>query len=231
MPGQALSGSLTADSAWSEIRDCWNSKGVAGDRSCGELAQFIHCRNCPVYSGAAVRLLNRALPADYQRERTDHFAEPKKLVGLGRISVVIFRIGPEWLALPTPLFQEVAERRPRHSLPHRRHGIVLGLVNIRGELVICVSASRLLGLEPEAGEHHPGCDRLLVANWNGHRLAFPVDEVRGIHRYHPHELKAVPATLARAAQSYTQGVLAWGDKSVGRLNEELFFSALNRSLT
>ena len=230
-PARESPASPATDSPWSQIHDCWNSIGVAGDRRCAELAKFIHCRNCPVYSAAGVRLLNRALPPDYQREWTKHFAEPKKLVGPGRVSVVIFRIGPEWLALPTPVFQEVAERRPMHSLPHRHHGIVLGLINIRGELVICVSAGRLLGLEKKAGKPRAMCDRLLVANWNGHRIAFPVDEVYGIHRYHPQELKEVPATVAKSGPTYTQGVLAWRDKSVGRLDEELFFSTLNRGLT
>jgi chemotaxis-related protein WspD len=207
---------------------------VGGDRSCAELAKFIHCRNCPDYSAAGVRLLNRQLPTDYQREWTEHFAEPKKLVGPGRISVVLFRIGPEWLALPTQVFQEVAERRPMHSLPHRsrsRGSVVLGLVNIRGELVVCVSVGRLLGLEQEVKKGKPRTiyDRLLVANWNGHRLTFPVAEVYGIHRYHPHELKAVPATLAKSGPTYSRGVLSWRDKSVGCLDEELLFSTLNRS--
>src|SRR5438445_8021579 len=63
-----------------------------------------------------------------------------------RTSAVIFRIHSEWLALPTEAFQEVAERRRIHSLPHRRNGVVLGLVNIRGELLICVDLGRVLGI-------------------------------------------------------------------------------------
>src|SRR2546422_1979826 len=45
----------------------------------------------------------------------------------------------------TTLFRsiaEVAERRVIHSLPHRRTGIVLGVVNVRGELLVCVSLGR-----------------------------------------------------------------------------------------
>ena len=43
-------------------------------------------------------------------------------------------------------YEEIAERRSLHSLPHRRRGIVMGIVNIRGELLICASLGKLLGL-------------------------------------------------------------------------------------
>src|SRR5438045_1523494 len=125
---------------------CWHKIGVYGDGSCPELKRFIHCRNCPVYSNAGLQLLDRPLPADYRRERTAHFAQEKKLPPPARTSALLFRLAAEWLALPTHAFQEVAERRPIHSLPHRRQGPVLGLVNIRGELLICVALGRLLGL-------------------------------------------------------------------------------------
>ena len=82
----------------------------------------------------------------------------------GKQSIVIFRIGPEWLALPTRVFQEIAERRTVHSLPHRQHGVVLGLINIRGELLICVSLGQLLGLEqvPFREKSRTTYDRLVV---------------------------------------------------------------------
>src|SRR5206468_4157321 len=142
---------------------------------------FVHCRNCPVYSHAGARLLSRALPPGYQREWTAHFARKKALATPGKISTLLFRLSNEWLALPTQAFQEVAERRLIHSLPHRRQGIVLGLANVRGELVICVSLGRALGVEKILPRQplRTIYDRLLVANWDGQRLAFPVEEVHG----------------------------------------------------
>ena len=177
---------------------CWNVIGVNGDGSCPELVTHVHCRNCPVYSTAGLQLLNRQLTPEYRRERTLHFARQKTVSVPGKMSAVIFRINNEWLALPTQAFQEIAERRLVHSLPHRRKGIVLGLVNIRGELLICVAVGRLLGLEPVgprelARKTH---DRLLVVSWEANRLTFPVEEVHGIHRFQPAELKAPPATVA-----------------------------------
>lgn len=215
-----------------QIDDCWNRIGVEGDGGCSELGKFIHCRNCPRYAAAATQLLRRSLPADYRQEWADHFAQSAKMVPAVRTSALVFRIGEEWLALPTPAFQEVAEKRPIHSLPHRRTGIVLGLVNVRGELIICISFGRLFGLESGGtSDTLPKIpDWLLVANWDGHRLAFPVDEIGGIHRFPAAELKEPPATVAKSALTFTQGVFLWRDRTVGHLDADTLFATLNRSL-
>lgn len=216
-----------------QVHDCWNAIGVSGNGTCRELQKYIHCRNCPVYSAAGIQLLDRLLTPEYRRERTGHYAEAKTLTQPAKTSLVIFRIGAEWLALPTPAFQEVAERRFMHTLPHRRRSVVLGLVNIRGELLICASLARLLGLEQETSRDNSRTirDRLLVTNWDGHRVVFPVDEVHGVHRLHRDEMKEPPATISKSALTHTQGIFTWRERSVGFLNADSLFSALNRSLT
>jgi chemotaxis-related protein WspD len=215
-----------------EISPCWNQIGVHGDASCPELPKFIHCRNCPVYSNAAVQLLDRPFLPQYRHEWSTHFARPKQPGVPAKASALVFRLHAEWLALRTQVFQEVAEHRLIHSLPHRQPGIVLGLVNIRGELLICVSLGHLLGLErtPSSQTLRRTYDRLLVTSSDGNRLAFPADEVRGIHRFHLSELKEPPATLAKSNSSYTQGVLPWAGRSVGLLDADRLLSSLNRSL-
>ncbi len=216
-----------------EIDDCWNTIGIRGDASCRELEKYIQCHNCPVHARAGLQLLNRTPPADYRREWTEYFAERRKSAGGGRISVIVFRVGREWLALPTLAFQEVAEHRPVHSIPHRRHGIVLGLVNVRGELLLCVSVGGLLGLDPAASleKLRAFYDRLLVITWEGRRLGFPVDEVDGLHRFPPEDLIQPPATLAKGAVTFTRRLISWQGKMVGLLEPEPLFSTLNRSLS
>ena len=61
--------------------------------------------------------------------------------------------------------------------------------------------------------------------------AFPVDEVHGIQRFQKTELKEPPATISKSALTYTQGVFAWRERSVGLLDTEPLFHALNRSLS
>lgn len=113
--------------------DCWNQIGVAGDGTCPELERVVHCRNCPVYSASGRHLLEREPPEDYLREWTQALAEEKgEDKAADTLSVLIFRLGQEWLALPTHVCQEVAEMRPIHILPHRSGPVLLGLANIRG---------------------------------------------------------------------------------------------------
>jgi chemotaxis-related protein WspD len=215
-----------------ELHDCWNQIGAAGNHTCRELSRHIHCHNCPVYSAAAASFLDRPLTPEYRREWTEHFAREKRIATPAKISAVVFRIGGECLALPTQAFQEVAERRAMHSLPHRRRGIVLGIVNVRGELLICASLGRLLGLEAPTPHKRARAefDRLLVADWNGQRFAFPVDEVHGVHRFHQEDLRDPPATV-RSSQNCSQGVFPWRGLTVGFLDATTLFATLNRNLS
>src|SRR5437763_11431767 len=129
----------------SPINNCWKTIGLWGDNSCPELQKVSHCRNCPVYSAAGIQMLDRKLAPGYREEWTELLARPKPARITGTKSVVIFRIGAEWLSLPAPTFQEVAEDRGHHTLPHRDNKLLLGLVNIRGELLTCASLGTLLG--------------------------------------------------------------------------------------
>jgi chemotaxis-related protein WspD len=217
------------------INDCWNKIGVYGDASCPELPQHIHCRNCPVYSAAAVELLNSELPIDHLDRWTRHVAQKRRVTELDTHSVVVYRLGAQWLALPTTAFMEIASLRTIHSLPHRRNGVILGLANIRGELLVCVSLRQVLGVEEIAvertrDEHRAVEGRLLVIRQEGHSAVCPVDEVYGIERFHPRELRPVPTTVAKATATYTKSVLPWHQKSVGVLDEQLLFHTFNRSL-
>lgn len=214
---------------------CWAEIGVYGQRTCPELRKFVHCRSCPVYSEAGVRLLDRPLPQEFRREWSEHFAKEEQQRVQSRSSAVVFRIGSEWLGLPTTAFQEVAEFRRIHALPHRRGSVVLGLVNIRGELLICVALNRVLGMESGEQEGEKAgmnaTKRLLVVVWQNERLVFPVDEIEGIYRFQTNELKEPPPTLSKSNLSFTRGLLLWERRSVGLLHTESLFPALNQKLS
>jgi chemotaxis-related protein WspD len=181
---------------------------------------------------AAARLLDRDMPEGYLAERTAIVCAQNHAVEPGTKSNVIFRLGQEWLSLPTDICQEVAEPRRVHKLPHRDGGILSGLVNVRGELLLCVSLDVLLGLdkssEADGRKNQTIKEQLLVCNREGDKLAFFVTEVHGVYRFHPHDLKEVPATVAKAAATYTAGLLHWKDRIVGCLDGELLFYGLNK---
>lgn len=227
--------SRIATSSEPAVIDCWKSIGVQGDGSCKELLVHIHCRNCPVYSSAASRMLDRERSAVAVDDATRLFAAEKTRDQQADQSAFLFRVGGEWLALPTAALDEVADLRAIHSLPHRRSGVVLGLVNVRGELLVCVSLAQLLGIEPVVEGQASRTQRivhrrlLVIRDENG-RLAFPADEVHGAQRFDEHELKPVPATVAKASACYTRAMLAWREHAVGLLDDQLLFHSLNRSL-
>lgn len=217
--------------------DCWNRIGVRGDGSCPALAEHVHCRNCPVYAAAALDLLDRPPPPGYLAEWSDHFRQADLEADRddgASLSILIFRVGAEWMALPTMIFQEVAELRPVHSLPRRRSGTLLGIVNVRGEILACLSLARLLdiatvesGSAARAGLVH---QRLLVVGRGGRRIALPVDEVYGVHRCRPSALDPVPATLAAGQAPFVRGVLGWKERAVGCLDADRLLDAIDRSL-
>ena len=216
------------------IDACWSRIGVHGDSSCPELRVHVHCRNCPVYSRGALALLDRARVHDPE-ESARLFAADKQEAARGALSTFLFRVGGEWLAIATSALDEIADLRTIHTLPHRRSGVVLGLANVRGELLVCVSLAQLLGIEAKVEESAPrerrhALRRLLVLRDRGLRLAFPVDEVHGTHRYDQAELKPAPSTVARATASYSRAVLPWEGQAVGLLDDELLFHSLNRNL-
>jgi len=184
-----------------------------------------------IRASAAGRLLDRDLPGKYLDETTEVVSAEKRTSDTGTESVLIFRIGLEWLALPARIFQEVTEPRRIHKLPHRVGGILRGLVNVRGDLILCVALDALLGTQVTAkadSSKNETAERLLVCNRKGSVLAFLANEVHGVQQYHPRELREIPATVAKAAANFTLGVLHWREETVGCLDDELLFYALNK---
>lgn len=219
-----------------EKSHCWNTIGVWGAETprCVELQRLAHCRNCNVFVEAGHALLDRRPPEEYLEEWTEALAGEKETGIKDAISVVVFRLGQEWMALGTDIFREVAEMGDIHKIPHCNDAVLMGLVNIRGELQLCFSLHVLFNIEtPEDSTPPSGTKvskRMLVAERDKSCWIFPVDEVYGICRYDPNDLQNVPATVSKAAASYTKGVFHLAEKNIGHLDDALLFGALNRRM-
>jgi chemotaxis-related protein WspD len=142
--------------------------------------------------------------------------------------VLIFRIEEEWLALPVEVLAEVTPWRPPHRVPHRG-GLLAGLVNLRGELHLCVRLAQLLGIRTPAAAPAP-TGRLLVVVWRQQRWVFPVDAVDQVHRFSRAALTPAPATVARSHHRLSQGVFPWDGRSIGLLDPERLFHGLEGKL-
>jgi chemotaxis-related protein WspD len=216
------------------VDDCWNRVGIHGDLSCARLVQHVHCSHCPVYSAAALDRLDLVPPHGYLEAWTRLVAHAQAPAESDTRSVLLFRIGSEWLALDPATLDEVAALRRIHALPHRREGVLRGLVNIRGKLVACVALERILGIERSEArieqQQHFGGGRMLVLVHEGQRAVCVADEVHGLHRFHPGVLSAGPPTLARTQAPYTQAILPWEMHRAALLDSVLLFHTINRSL-
>jgi chemotaxis-related protein WspD len=220
------------------IDDCWRRIGVTGNRTCPLLATHIHCRNCPVYARAAVALLD-TLAADPDADTGEYgvdSAAANPADQLAGESCVIFRVGDEWLALPTGVLGEVTAPVPVHSLPHRRHAALIGVAAVRGALLTCISLPLLFGdsastTAPDAQPESQRAARFLILGQGRNAIALPVSEVAGVERVAPDALLPLPATLARASARYTRALFEFNGHSVGLLDAGLLRQALTRSLS
>ena len=195
------------------IQDCWNHVGVFGDCSCPELRQVFHCKNCSVYTSAGRSLLEREPPADYIQEWKRVLEQPKETEPAGTTSVLIFRIFEKWFAIETKYLREVTEPRVIHRIPHRTGKFLMGLINVRGEILLCISLSRIL--EIEQTNDLPG-GRMIEIEKDGERWVFPVDQVQGVS----HVMSVTESGMV--SRFHREGM------DIGYLNSEMLFNILKK---
>lgn len=205
--------------------DCWQKIGVWGDRSCPELARVTHCHNCPVFASAGRKFLDAPSPDEYLTEWTRRLGAPEDDDVGEEISILVFRIGEEWLALPVEVLVEVTSLRTIHRIPHRG-GLLSGLVNIRGELHLCVRLDLLLGIARNEAAPDREKPRLVVVRNDSEGWVFAADEVDQVHRFPVVNLVPAAPTLARALARMNRGVFQVKDRSIGLLDTNKLFQAI-----
>jgi len=213
MTSQTPTPLIPRDAASAEALDhCWRRIGVqGGDQSCERLLTALHCRNCPVYADAARQLLGR--PAEV--ETNTDWQRDLRRSGRTRTALV-FRVGTQWLGLPPDVVAEVAANPPLRRLAHRTDGHIEGVVNVRGELRLCVSLSELLGLGRRSLAD--ARSRLVLVDAEGGLLAFRCDEMRGLTTYHQDDVQPVPDTLPQPLDGCVEALLPTEAGHVALLN-------------
>ena len=124
------------------------------------------------------KLFDRPPEASYLEEWSKLLAQPQeKFEETKETSMVVFRLSNEWFALSALVFSEIGNERIINTIPCHCDDIILGVVNLRGQLRLCVSMLKLLELEKpfiEATDqafkcHYP---RLLAINNEGDMWTF-----------------------------------------------------------
>jgi len=220
------------------VQNCWKHIGVWGSETprCSRLSEVIHCRNCEIFTRSGRNLLERDLPEKYKQEWTEVMAAKKEDDELfNTISVVIFRIEEEWLAIRTQVLAEVIDPAVlrSHTLPHRKNPVLTGIINIRGEIQLCVSLKEQLGIENnnrKKKENKKYRRMIVIKSPEGDKWVFPVDDIHGILRVNPGKFENVPVTVVKSTSTFTKGIFKWEDKHVAFLDDDLLFFSLTRSV-
>ena len=127
----------------------------------------------------------------------------------------------------------MCEERPIHRIPHKLNPSLKGLINLKGQLRLCVNLHHLLEVERETSKNEEDVltyNRLLSIQKDGQVWTFPVDEVYGIYRVEVGEIENVPVTVSKSTANFLRGVVPWKGKTISYLDEELLFSSLERSV-
>jgi len=208
------------------LHDCWNRMGVwaHGVTRCERLQEVVHCRNCEVFVAAGKQIFERQLPPGYQQENLASLASTEAISHQDSVSIIVFRLGSEHFSLPANVFETVTESRPVHRLPHVNNPYVKGVVNIAGEVCLCHSLRKVLAVDPA---DHASTQkalhiykRLIVVNLDEGRYVFPVDEVKGMARYQPEQLKSPPATIEDEIRQLIRGTFRHQGERVAALDVE-----------
>ncbi len=221
-----------ASSVLLPIIDCWNIIGVKGDHACPKLATVVHCHNCEVFAEAAQTFLDRPGPEGYVGAATRQLASVELAAAPDTLSVLVFEVAAQWLAIDTSAVVEVTEELKIHRMAHRSGRVFSGIVNIHGQLELCASLTGLLQVESDRdGSKSLARDaRMLLVQLGSDRWVFRVDRVHGVRRIAPADVIGVPATALHDAASYVKNVLRGEGHDIGYLALDKTFGALGMTL-
>lgn len=204
---------------------CWNTVGVWGSQGsrCEKLNEVVHCRNCPIYYEAGRKVFDKRIPEGYIEQWTRVLSGDVEPVSKTSQSIISFRLQKEWFSLSTSNFIEVSQTKSIHKIPHQTNGLILGVVNVSGAVRLCFSLANLLGVAKEDIEQlNPRgvYKRYLVVQISDTDYVFPVEEVGGVYRYDPEDLKQVPVTIEADKADLILGVLDIGGNKVACIDTD-----------
>lgn len=218
-----------------EIDDCWIRIGYRGDKSCSLLAEHGHCHNCAHFIAMGRKLLDRPVPEGYLQEQTAYVSREKQTSVDASQSIMVFRLHDEWLALPTVCIRDVHNICAIHSLPSMRDSAIKGVVNVQGEVHVCISMSEVLSVRRHNKHEYKGVrksyERLLVIRDGKADYVFIAAELLGSHNYFAEDVNKVPATVSKSTASLLSGVLVIEDRHVGLIDSKKLFATLRKRLS
>ncbi|MEL6354402.1 MAG: chemotaxis protein CheW [Cyanobacteria bacterium J06627_28] len=211
---------------------------------------------------ASAYLLQRSASPEHLSAQAARLAEPLSQAAASPTasstasqsrSVLVFRLGREWFALPASRCQQVLIPVSAHTLPHRTNATLLGVVNVQGQMLLKVSlraildyqsgvsqavSSQAVSSQPvssQPGVSQPGpkvYSRMVVIERTvadePETWVFDVDELEGIQTVLDHRLEAVAAGVTASNSACTHRVFVWAEQRVSLLDDDQLFEALRQ---
>lgn len=213
---------------------CWENIGSAGTGICELLDEYNHCKNCPIYAQGGRRLFEREVSHDMISEWTSIISSPKEIEASNKISIVIFRIADEFIGINTNIFQEAIVDKVVHYVPFRTNHYFHGLINVNGELLMCVSLASFFNLATVNYENNSSRNKLfknlLIIKDKYLRFAFPVDEFFGVFSVSKDIFKSPPLMITKADFSSSDSIIEIKNKKIAIINEKKLFSIIDKKL-
>jgi len=168
-------------------------------------------------------LLHRPPPQDYLEDWAALLGQPVIEAPPAQMSLFLFAIEDERLALPVECLHEIVDPLRVHTVPNRKSDVLLGLVNLHGRLEICVT---LLPLLKNRAPSRTACRKMMVWGTTQRRYVTPVDEVIGVERFQAHAVRPAAAGVSTSLK----GIIFRNLEPIGLLDDSALHDGIQRSI-
>jgi len=141
---------------------------------------------------------------EMREEYWEEVTSPEDEVDEDRFQALVARVGSELYAMPATRCKSIVKFGRVTRVP-RMPDFMLGVINLRGQIVSVVDMGKFLGLG--VAEDGPRT-RLVVVESQGARSAFKVDEVLGIDWVDRSRVREPQAVKSSINTEYIQGHIA-----------------------
>jgi chemotaxis-related protein WspD len=176
-------------------------------------------------------LLERQIDPAYVAEWTQLLAKDRETsVSLTFQSLVVFRLGHEWLALPARSFSGITGMHTIRKVPHRSKDILEGLVNMQGQLSLCIDLAKFMDVARLPAPSAQSKQKMISIGEGQEKWVFVVDEILGLFPCDLGDFSHPPVNIEKSSTNYLKGLINIGDKCVSVLDEELLLYGLERRI-
>lgn len=171
---------------------------------------------------SAVTLSHQATSARLPQAGSALIEAPAQAAGLP-LELLCFRAGGQEYGLPLHSIQEIRSHQQATPLPGQ-DAAVLGVLDLRGQVIALLDLCRLLNLPMATGEDAE-LRAVIVLVQHGRCLGLMVDEVLDVLPVAPDRLRLLPQLPGDFAHHYLRGMVSSDERRVLLLDPSLWIAA------